>query len=95
MHRENDFIDFNTERLMPHMISEEGPKLAVADINGDSLEDFFIGGARGDTGKLFVQTPQATFKPQPQPALVADHMYEDAGAQFLMWTMMAIRTSWW
>jgi hypothetical protein len=82
MHRENDYVDFNTERLMPHMISEEGPKLAVADINGDSLEDFFIGGARGDTGKLFVQTPQATFKPQPQPALVADHMYEDAGAQF-------------
>jgi hypothetical protein len=82
MHRENDYVDFNAERLMPHMISEEGPKLAVADINGDRLEDFFIGGARGDTGKLFVQTPQGTFKPLLQPALVADRMYEDVGAQF-------------
>ncbi|HZH35965.1 MAG TPA: VCBS repeat-containing protein, partial [Flavisolibacter sp.] len=81
-HQENSFVDFNLERLMPHMLSTEGPKLAVGDVNGDGLEDFFMGSARNDTAKIFLQKKDGRFTPLvPQPSLVADAAFEDAGAQ--------------
>ncbi len=46
MHRENDFVDFDREPLIPKLLSTEGPYIAVADVNGDGLDDLFIGGAR-------------------------------------------------
>jgi hypothetical protein len=65
------------------MLSTEGPKLSVGDVNGDGLEDFFMGSARNDTGKIFVQNSAGKFSPLvPQPAFVADVQYEDAGAEF-------------
>jgi hypothetical protein len=84
IHRENDFTDFNRELLMPHMLSAEGPKIAVADINGDLLEDFVIGSAKHDTVKVFLQTKDGNFRQLlPQPALAHDKEYEDAGMAFL------------
>lgn len=47
IHNENNFIDFDIERLTPKMLSTEGPKLAVGDINADGLEDFFMRRCRG------------------------------------------------
>ena len=83
-HKENAFNDFDRERLMPHLLSAEGPKLVVADINGDGLEDFVRGAAKDDTTKVFLQTTKGTFKQLlPQPALAADAGYEDAGMVFL------------
>jgi len=82
-HVENNFVDFDVERLIPHMLSTEGPKLAVADVNGDGLEDFFMGSARNDTGKIFIQTSAGKFTPLvPQTDFIADRQYEDAGAKF-------------
>ncbi len=82
-HTENNFVDFNVERLMPHMLSTEGPGLSVADVNGDGLEDFFMGSAKNDTAKIFIQTAAGKFAPLvPQHAFIADVQYEDAGAQF-------------
>ena len=46
VHEENHFVEFDSEPLMPHMVSTEGPALAVADINHDGLEDVFIGSAK-------------------------------------------------
>ncbi len=82
-HHENDFIDFDKERLIPKMLSTEGPKLATADVNGDGLEDFFMGSASGDTAKIFIQLKNGTFSQVAQPAFIRDRYYEDAGAAFL------------
>ena len=81
-HVEDNYIDFDRDPMMPEMLSTEGPKLAKADINGDGLEDFFIGGAKGDPGKIFIQTPDGKFKQLPEPALDSDKNYEDIGAAF-------------
>ncbi len=84
VHKENDFVDFNRELLMPHMLSNEGPKIAKADINGDFLEDFVIGSAKHDSAKVFIQTTGGNFRQLlPQPALSHDKEYEDAGMAFL------------
>lgn len=81
-HKENDYKDFDDQRLIPKMVSTEGPKLAVADVNGDGLEDFFMGGATGDTAKLFIQQPDGTFKQKKEFAFEQDKNSEDIGALF-------------
>jgi hypothetical protein len=55
-HREDVFVDFFTERNIPFMLSKQGPKAAVADVNGDGLEDLFIGGAKQQASQLYLQT---------------------------------------
>jgi hypothetical protein len=60
-HIENAFSDFDREPLIPRMLSTEGPALAVGDINGDSLDDVFVSGARGQGGRLFVQQSSGRF----------------------------------
>ena len=81
-HTENLFVDFDTERLLPKMLSTEGPKLAVGDVNGDGLEDFFVGSASGDTAALFVQKESGQFVQQQQEAFLKDRFCEDIGAAF-------------
>ncbi|GAO43355.1 VCBS repeat-containing protein [Flavihumibacter petaseus] len=53
-HHENSFTDFSVQRLIPHELSDRGPKLAVADINNDGWDDFYVCGAAGKAGALFV-----------------------------------------
>ena len=55
-HEENNFNDFNMQYLIPHMESTRGPKLAVADVNKDGLDDIFVCGAKGQPGCLMIQT---------------------------------------
>jgi len=79
-HRENNFIDYNREYLMPHKLSTEGPKLAIGDINGDGLDDFYIGGARNQPGAVFFQNNDGKFIKSPQVHIEQDRMTEDVGA---------------
>ena len=53
-HDENYYVDFDSERLLPHMFSNEGPCIANYDLNNDGIQDFYIGGAKGQTGQLFL-----------------------------------------
>jgi hypothetical protein len=81
-HKENEYVDFDVERLIPKLISTEGPKIAVGDVNGDGLEDFFIGSAAGDTAKLFLQKKDGHFVQSAQGAFAADSYFENVGAAF-------------
>lgn len=61
-HVEDDYVDFYTERNIPFMLSKQGPQSAVADVNGDGLEDIYIGGALNQAGQLYIQTKQGFTK---------------------------------
>lgn len=80
-HEENDFIEFNREPLIPHMVSTEGPKLAVGDVNSDGKEDFFIGGAKRQAAAIYIQTDSG-FSKLYQEAFRLDSLHEDVGAAF-------------
>ena len=81
-HRENAYVDFNRELLLPWMESREGPAVAVGDVDGDGLDDLFLGGAFGQPGALFVQRG-GRWAARPVPAFDADAGAEDVGAAFL------------
>ncbi|MGF2411478.1 VCBS repeat-containing protein [Ferruginibacter sp.] len=80
VHTENEFVDFNREHLMPHMVSTEGPALAVADVNHDHLDDVFIGSGKNSKSVLYIQTRSGTFVKTNQPALDMDSTYEAVAA---------------
>ena len=79
-HIENDFVDFKIQPLLPHMHSRNGPGIAVSDVNGDGLEDFFIGGAANQTGKLFIQHDDGKFSIDPSAKI--DSLADDMGILF-------------
>lgn len=56
VHQENLYIDYDQDRLLPHMLSAEGPKLVKGDVNNDGLEDVILPGAKGFPDQLFLQS---------------------------------------
>ena len=64
---ENDFDDFHNESLLPHRQSQQGPGLAVGDVNGDGFEDVFIGGSVGQDAVLFMQSDGKFNRARSQP----------------------------
>ena len=81
-HTEDDHVDFYAERIIPRILSQEGPKAATADINGDGLVDLFIGGANNKGSQIYLQTSNGDFKPKPQTVFNAFTSYEDVAAVF-------------
>ena len=55
-HQENRYIDFDAERMLPQYFSNEGPAMAIADLNGDGLDDIFLGGAKGQPAELYLSS---------------------------------------
>jgi hypothetical protein len=82
-HEENEFVDFKVEVLLPYQLSRMGPALATGDVNGDELEDVFVGGAIGQSGTLFIQLPQSKFIRATVQPWEADKTSEDVKAMFL------------
>ncbi len=79
-HKEDVFQEFDREPLIPHMLSTEGPGLAVADINHDGLEDVFIGSSKWQKSAVFLQAPSGKFVKTDQPDIDKDSTYEDVDA---------------
>ena len=81
-HQDDDRNDYTFQVLLPHKLSQNGPGLAVADVNGDGLDDFFVGGAAGYAGTLHLQTKDGQFATTSIPAFDKDKALEDMGAVF-------------
>ncbi len=78
-HKEDLMVDFKLQPILPHMHSRNGPGIAVSDINGDGLEDFYIGGAFRQAGSLYFQNKSGSYDQVP---LENSEAYEDMGALF-------------
>ena len=76
-HTDDDYVDFFYERNIPKMLSREGPKAAVGDVNGDGLEDVFVGGTSGHPGQLYIQLPGGGFAKKQQSAFQQFPDFED------------------
>ncbi len=81
-HKENEFNDFNTQYLIPHMESTRGPKIAVGDVNKDGLDDFFICGANGQPGCLMMQEKNGKFNKSDTAVFGRDINSEEVDAVF-------------
>jgi hypothetical protein len=81
-HVENIFDDYRREALLPYKMSALGPNIDVADVNGDGLDDFHIGGSFRHPGHLYLQDKEGGFLEKPNPLWKADRLYEDSGILF-------------
>ena len=80
IHQENDFVDFDRDRLLFHMLSREGPAVAVGDVNGDGREDMYLGGAKDQAGELYIRQTNGNFRKKLVDDFEADKISEDVAA---------------
>jgi hypothetical protein len=78
---EDDYVDFYNERLVPFGLSKQGPKIAKGDVNGDGLEDIFIGGTNAQPGQLYLQNVNGYVK-SPSPEINKFIGFEDGAVLF-------------
>ncbi len=81
-HRENDFVDFQREALLFHMHSNEGPRMAAGDVNGDKMDDLYICGASGSAGALYIQNKNGSFSSSNRALFDKDINSEETGCAF-------------
>ena len=79
-HKENAYNDYRNQVLLPHKMSQFGPAIAVGDINGDGIDDLYVGQSSGTVSQLFVQKSDGTFKVLHSFELDKNH--EDVDAKF-------------
>jgi len=82
IHKENDYSDFDRDKLIFQMLSTQGPRMAKGDINKDGREDFYICGAKDQPGALYMQTASGAFKRTNEKLFAADSASEDTDALF-------------
>nr|WP_315250382.1 VCBS repeat-containing protein [uncultured Flavobacterium sp.] len=82
LHQENNFNDFSRQVLLPQKLSQQGPALSVGDVNKDGLDDFYMGGANGQSGKLFMQNSSGKFETSVQSDFEKDKQFEDIRSIF-------------
>jgi hypothetical protein len=82
IHRENELNEFQDQILLPHTFSKNGPFISVADVDNNGEEDFFVGGAAGQAGSLYLQN-NSKLSRKAVPAFERDKSYEDMGSVWL------------
>lgn len=81
-HQEDENIDFYYERNIPEMLSREGPKVTVGDVNSDGLADLYIGGTKGHPGQIYLQTTTGQFIKKNEPDFNQFADFEDDAVLF-------------
>ncbi len=79
IHKENNYTDFNRQKLIPYKISDKGPATAVGDLNNDGKDDIFFGSSKQETATLLFQT-ETGFKEQKIHVFETDKRKEDVTA---------------
>lgn len=79
---ENTYVDFKQESLLPWQLSKQGPKMCKADVNGDGLEDVFIGAPKGGKAFLYLQQKGGKFRPSPFQPWQNDNTCDDVQSVF-------------
>ena len=78
--KENNFNDFDFEGLISKKLSQEGPAMSIGDVDGDGNEDVFVGGAKNQSGSIYLHKGNGLIKASKQEALEADNFYEDTAS---------------
>ncbi|MBV6654059.1 MAG: VCBS repeat-containing protein, partial [Mameliella sp.] len=78
LHEENAYEDFDQEKLMPSMLSREGPTVLFEDLNEDGVKDLLIGGAHGFPMRLLKGKSNGAFENLQIEDFIRDAQYEDA-----------------
>ncbi len=81
-HQQQPLNDFNRQLLLLHMYSYQGPRIAKGDVNGDGLEDLYLGGGKGQPGQLWLQQKNGDFVRKPQPVFQQNELATDTDAVF-------------
>lgn len=78
-HIEDNYIDFNRQKLIPYRVSDRGPAVAIGDINNDGKDDIFFGGSKYKPSKVYLQN-DTIFSEQKIPSIAKDSIKEDVSA---------------
>ncbi|MDB5032723.1 VCBS repeat-containing protein [Mucilaginibacter sp.] len=81
-HVEDDFIDFDNEKLMLQKLSNENPYMAAGDLNKDGLKDFYFGSSKGTPAAIYMQQKNGRFKKYVPEDFKKQVYLENAGAVF-------------
>ncbi|WP_298545302.1 VCBS repeat-containing protein [uncultured Aquimarina sp.] len=66
VHKENNYTDFNRQKLIPYKISDRGPATAIGDLNGDGKDDIFFGSSKLEASQIYIQTDSGFRQSKPE-----------------------------